>query len=110
MKNQVQLSGRLGANPEVKIFESGKRMLRFTLAVPEFRRTADGQRVYDVQWHSVVMWEPLVDAAAEVLHKGSRVNIDGRLKKRSYTTADGQRRDLYEVVATEFRLPEKQAA
>lgn len=110
IRNQVQLSGRLGANPEVKTLEGGKNRLRFSIAVPEFRKTKDGQKVYDVQWHTVVMWDKMADNAAIQLHKGSEVTIEGRLVKRSYTTTDGQKREVCEIIATGFLVPVKQAA
>lgn len=110
-RNHVQLNGRLGANPEVRTFEDGKSSVRFCIAVPEFRKTEDGQKVYDVQWHAIIMWGGMASKAAMQLHKGSEVIIRGRLLKRSYTSSDGKKRDVCEILATGFTLPPiKQAA
>ena len=44
-------------------------------------------------------WRELADHAAESLTKGMRVIVTGRLKQRSYETAEGEKRTVYEVDA-----------
>ena len=102
MKNHVQLIGRLGANPEVKILENGTKLARFTLAVTETYRTKKGEKVNDVQWHSVVAWGNLADIAERLLHKGTQVTIDGKLFNRSFTNKEGLKRNITEIVANEL--------
>ena len=54
IKNHVQLIGRLGANPEVKILDNGSKLARFNIAVTETYTSKNGEKVNNVQWHSIV--------------------------------------------------------
>lgn len=110
IKNHVQLVGRLGANPEVKVLNNGNKQARFSLAVSQTYKTKAGEKVTDVQWHAVVAWGNLADIAEKLLHKGSHVTIDGKLNKRVYINKTGQKLSSTEVYANEFFLLEKKAA
>jgi single-strand DNA-binding protein len=102
IKNHVQLVGRLGANPEVKIFDNGNKLARFSIAVTETYTTKSGEKVTDVQWHPVVAWGGLATVAERILQKGTQVTVDGRLFNRSYTNKDGIKRSSTEIVANEL--------
>lgn len=102
IKNHVQLVGRLGANPEVKHLENGNKLARFSLAVTETYKTRKGERVTDVQWHSVIAWGSLAGIAEKILNKGTQVTVDGKLFARSYTTKEGVKRTNTEIVANEL--------
>ncbi len=108
IKNHVQLVGRLGANPEVKVLENGNKLARFTIAVSETRKTKTGEKVTDVQWHPVVAWGNLAGIAERILQKGTQVTIDGKLFVRSYVNKEGQKRNNTEIVANELFVMHKQ--
>src|SRR3954464_10954239 len=99
IKNHVQLVGRLGANPEVKVLENGNKLARFSVAVTETYTTKAGEKVTDVQWHSIIAWGNLAGIAERILQKGTQVTIDGKLFNRSYTNKEGIKRTLTEIVA-----------
>ncbi len=102
IKNHVQLIGRLGANPEVKILDNGTKLARFSVAVTETYTTKKGEKVNDVQWHSVVAWGSLANIAERLLFKGTQVTIDGKLFNRSYVSKEGVKRMVTEIVANEL--------
>ena len=102
MKNHVQLIGRLGANPEVRILDNGTKLARFAIAVTETYTTKKGEKVNDVQWHSIVAWGSLANVAERLLFKGTQVTVDGRLFNRSFVAKDGQKRQVTEIVANEL--------
>lgn len=102
IKNHVQLVGRLGANPEVKVLESGKKLARFQLAVNESYTKAGGEKVTRVQWHSIIAWGHLAGIAERILQKGTQVTIDGKLMNHAYTNKAGEKRNATEVVASEL--------
>lgn len=110
MKNHVQLIGRLGANPEVKVLENGTKLARFALAVTETYTTKKGEKVNDVQWHSVVAWGQLASIAENLLQKGTQVTIDGKLFNRRFTNKEGLKRSVTEVVANELFVYVQKAA
>ncbi len=110
IKNHVQLIGRLGANPEVKILENGNKLARFSVAVTETYTTKSGERVNDVQWHSIVAWGSLATIAERILQKGTQVTVDGKLFNRSFTNREGIKRNTTEIVANELFVFHQKAA
>lgn len=109
IKNRVQLMGNLGKDPELREFDGGKRMARFTIATNERFNYGDGQFKEDTQWHNVVVWGRLAEQVAQQLHKGSRVALEGRLVHRVWEK-DGQKRYMTEVVASGFQLADAEAS
>jgi single-strand DNA-binding protein len=110
IRNHVQLIGRLGADPEVKVFDNGNKVARFSIAVAESYTNKDGERVTDVQWHSIVAWNGLAGIAEKVLQKGTQVAVDGKLVRKAYTGKDGARRSANEIIAHELLVTRKVAA
>jgi len=110
IKNHVQLVGRLGANPEVKILNNGSKMARFSIAVAQTYTSKKGEKVTDVQWHRVIAWGNLAGIAERILFKGTQVTVDGKLSHQSYTNKDGQKRRSTEVIASELMVVQQNAA
>ncbi|MCU0419329.1 MAG: single-stranded DNA-binding protein, partial [Cyclobacteriaceae bacterium] len=52
LRNSVQLIGRLGKDPEVKIFGEDKKKAAFSLATTDTYKNAKGEKVEDTQWHN----------------------------------------------------------
>jgi len=102
IKNHVQLVGRLGANPEVKVLENGNKLARFNIAVTQTYKTKSGEKVTNVQWHSIIAWGNLAGIAEKILQKGTQVNVDGKLFNRSYTNKEGLKRSSTEIVVNEL--------
>lgn len=104
LKNSVQLIGHLGIDPELKTFGADKRMVRLSLATNEKFQNARGELVEQTHWHNVVAWGRTADVAGKYLRKGQEVAVRGKLQTRQYDDADGNRRYLTEVVATELLM------
>jgi len=107
IKNRIQLIGNLGASPEVKDFDNGNKMARFTVATSDSYTNKKGERVNDTQWHNVVIWGKLAEIAQKYLQKGSQVVIDGKLTTRNYTDKEGVKKYFTEIVANELLLIDK---
>mgnify|MGYP003648800770 CR=1 FL=1 len=101
LKNAVQLIGRLGNDPEVRNFESGKNLTSFSLAVNESYTNKEGEKVEDTQWFNIVMWGKSAENAAKILRKGSETAVTGKLTNRSYEK-DEETKYITEVQANEF--------
>jgi len=107
MKNRVQLIGNLGATPEVKEFDNGNKMARFTVATSDFYTNKKGEKVSETQWHNIVIWGKLAGIAEKYLEKGSQVVVDGKLTTRNYTDKEGNKRYFTEIVANELLMIDK---
>ena len=104
LKNKVQLIGHLGAAPEVKNTEAGKKYARFSIATNENYRNAKGEKVTETTWHNLVAWGKVAEIAEKYLNKGSEVAIEGKLISRSYTDKAGNKKYITEVQVNELLL------
>lgn len=107
LKNKVQLIGRLGAKPDVRTTDSGKKWARFSIAINESYRNNNGEKVNDTQWHNLVAWGKVAEIAEKLLDKGKDVAIEGKLTSRSYTDSGGQKKYVTEVLVNEILLLNK---
>ena len=103
LKNNVQLIGRLGNEPEVRTFDSGKRMATFSLATNETYYNNQGEKVTDTQWHNIVVWGKKVDVVESYLNKGQEIALQGKLINRSYEK-DGIRKYITEISLNELLM------
>jgi len=104
MRNKVQLIGNLGANPEIRSFDNGKSMARFSLATTDTYHDANGKKISETQWHSLIAWGSLAKIAEKYLIKGSEVAVEGKLTHRSYEDKDGNKKYYTEVVLHDIVL------
>lgn len=95
LRNKVQLIGNLGAAPEVKDLESGKKLAKFSIATNERYKNSDGQAVESTHWHNVVAWDKTAEIAEKLLNKGSEIALEGKLVNRSYDDKDGNKKIHY---------------
>lgn len=115
INNRVQLVGNIGEDPKVTDLESGKKVVRFSLATNENYTKANGDKVQTTDWHTIVAWGKTAEIVENYAHKGKKVGIVGKLKTRTYTEPkEGNERRVTEVVADEILLmgakPEKATA
>lgn len=104
IKNRVQLIGNLGANPDVRMTETGKKVVKFSMATNEIYRNAKGDKVKETQWHNLVCWGKVADVAEKYLIKGSEVAIEGKLTTRTYTDKEGNKKYVTEVQVNELLM------
>ncbi len=104
LNNSVNLIGNLGMDPEVKKFESGKSMARFSLATSEFHRNAEGEKIKDAQWHQVIAWGKTAEIVEKYLKKGSKIAVEGRLNSNHYETDKGEKKYFTEIVVNELMM------
>ncbi len=104
LRNQVQLIGNLGNNPEIKTFDNGKKMATLSIATNETYTNAQGEKITNTQWHRVVLWNKTAEIAEKYLQKGKEVAIGGKLNYREYEDTDGKKRYITEIIGNELVL------
>jgi single-strand DNA-binding protein len=103
--NSVTLYGNLGADPELKQLESGS-LLKMRIATTERRKGKDDKWIDHTEWHQVTVWGKRAEGLAEILNKGDRVLVVGKLRTRSYES-NGEKRYSTEIHADEIELAGK---
>ncbi|MEY3096873.1 MAG: single-stranded DNA-binding protein [Bacteroidota bacterium] len=104
--NSVRLVGNVGYDPEIKEFESGKKLAKLTLATNERVTLLSGDVVNNTQWHRLVAWGAVAERFEKLVKKGSKLMVEGRLQHRSFLGADGQKKETSEVVVKNILLIE----
>ena len=104
LRNRVQLIGNLGMDPEVKSFDGGRKLAKFSVATSQSYTSNKGERVKDTQWHNIIAWGKLAETAEKYLKKGSEVALEGKLVYRTYETKEGQTKYITEIVLNDFMM------
>jgi single-strand DNA-binding protein len=107
LRNNVQLIGFAGMNPEVKNLENGKKVAKVSMATNEVYRKASGERVAETQWHNLVAWGKTAEIAEKFLKKGCEVAVTGKLVNRTFTDKSGTKRQVTEIVVSELLISDK---
>ena len=91
--NQIYLVGRLGKDPEVKWFDSGKVLAKINLAVKRPSNTDKNPNRFDLE-----LWGKTAEIAAEYTSKGSLIAIEGELKFDEWIDKDTNKQRSKPVV------------
>jgi single-strand DNA-binding protein len=100
--NKVQMTGRLGADPEMRYTPQGHAVTTFRAASNRSWRTAAGESHEATEWFRVVAWNKLAEICNQWLSKGSRVYVEGRMQTRQWQDQEGQTRYQTEVIAIDI--------
>jgi single-strand DNA-binding protein len=98
--NKVMLIGNLGADPEIRSFSNGSKVVNLRIATSEsWKDKATGERKEKTEWHTVAVFgDGLVSVCERYLKKGSKVFIEGKLATRKWQDQSGNDRYSTEVV------------
>ncbi len=98
--NRALIIGNLGADPELKTLASGSAMCSFTVATSEsWTDKTTGEKREATEWHRITLWMKLAEIAAQYLHKGDKVCIEGKIRTRKWQDQHGQDRYMTEIHA-----------
>jgi single-strand DNA-binding protein len=104
LRNRVQLIGHLGSDPEIKTFESNKKVARLSVATNDEYTDKSGQKVKQTQWHQLVVWGKLAETCEKYLSKGKEIAIEGKLTYRTWDDKDGKTHNMTEIVVNELLM------
>jgi len=102
--NKVILIGNLTRDPELRYTPSGSAVCSFGMATNRYWTTDTGEKKEETQFHRIVAWNKLAEICSQLLGKGDKVYIEGRLQTRQWTGADGAPRTTIEIVASDMIL------
>lgn len=104
--NNVQIIGRLTADPELKHTQSGTACTRFNVAVD--RRVKQGEEK-QTDFITIVAWQQRAEFICKYFSKGQKIALTGSIKTGSYTDRDGNKRNTFEVWAENVEFCESKA-
>jgi single-strand DNA-binding protein len=95
--NKVMLIGNLTRDPEMRFTPQGNAVASFVVATNR-EWLSEGERKQAADFHNVVSWNKLAEICGQLLQKGTKVYVEGRLQTRNWDDPQGQRRYKTEVV------------
>lgn len=96
--NKVILIGNLTRDPELRYTPAGTAVCTFGLATNRSWTTQTGETREDTEFHRIVAWNKLGELCAQLLAKGRKTYVEGRLSTHSWMGQDGAQRTSTEVV------------
>jgi single-strand DNA-binding protein len=104
LRNKVQLIGYIGNQPDVRTTDKGRKWVRLSIATHEIYRNANGEKINETQWHSLVAWGKTAEIAEKYIGKGSEVAVEGKLINYSYVDKEGKKKYGSEVQVSQLLL------
>lgn len=97
--NRVMLIGNLTRDPNLRYTPNGTAVCSFGLATNRSWTPADGgERQERAEFHNLVAWAKLAEICGQLLGKGDKVYVEGRLQTREWRGEDEQQRRTTEIV------------
>lgn len=108
--NKAQLIGNLTRDPELRYTPQGTAVCSFGLATNRRWKTDSGEMRDEADFHRIVAWDKLAEICAQLLKKGSKTYVEGRLQTRNWESQDGAKRTTTEIVVSDMILLDSRGA
>lgn len=105
--NKVMLIGNLTRDPEMRYTPQGTAVCTFGIATNRSWTTESGEKKDEADFHNIVAWNKLAEICTQLLKKGRKVYVEGRLSTRSWQGADGTQKQRTEVVISDMVILDK---
>lgn len=101
--NVLTVSGRLGQNAEVRNLKENKKVANFSVAIQREYKNSDGK--YEADFFDCVYFNA-PDFVIPRLEKGTRVLINGHIRKESYEK-DGVKKSVAKIFVSRIEFLDK---
>jgi len=100
--NKVMLIGNLTRDPEMRYTPQGTAVCSFGVATNRSWTTDSGEKKEDADFHNIVAWNKLAEICSQLLKKGRKVYVEGRLSTQSWQGTDGVKKQKTEVIINDM--------
>jgi single-strand DNA-binding protein len=106
--NRIEVIGNLTRDPELRFTTSNQAVCSLSIATNRRYRDQGGNWVDSPpEYHDVVVWGQVGERCSQLLKRGERIFISGRLQTRSWDAPDGQKKYKTEIVADTILGPDQ---
>ena len=103
--NKVMLIGNLTRDPNLRFTPKGTAVCSFGIATNRSWTAADGgEKQERVDFHNIVAWSTLAEICGQLLHKGDKTYVEGRIQTRDWKTENGEDRRITEIIIDNMML------
>lgn len=96
--NRVLLIGNLTRDPELRYTPGNMAVVSFGLATNRVWVTKQGEKKEDAQFHRIVAWNKLAELCSQLLSKGRRIYVEGRIQYREIVDVNNLRKQICEII------------
>ncbi len=100
--NRAQIVGNATRDPEMRYTPNGQAVCSFGVATNRRWRDKDGNNQEQAEFHNIVAWGKLAELMSQLVHKGTKIYLEGRLQTRQWEGQDGNQRNRTEIVMEDF--------
>lgn len=97
--NRAMIIGNATRDPEMRYTPNGQAVANFGVATNRKWKTQTGDMQEKTEFHDIVAWGKLAEIASQIIKKGGRVYVEGRLETRNWEAPDGAKRQKTEIIA-----------
>lgn len=101
MLNCVMMMGRLTAEPDLRLTESGNNFATFSIAVQR-PKPKDGEATAD--FFNCVAWQNRAKIVTDWYHKGDMIMLVGTLRNRRWVDKNGNNRITEQIIVKEIHF------
>ncbi|HJB44600.1 MAG TPA: single-stranded DNA-binding protein [Candidatus Coprenecus merdipullorum] len=105
--NRIELRGNVGQDARI-VRVGDNTVARFNIATNETYKDRSGSLREETTWHSVTAWAGKGMPDFTRIKKGVCLYVLGRLRQCRYTTAGGEEKSFYEVLASRVNIEDAQ--
>lgn len=103
--NKVILVGNVGKDPEGKTMPSGDAVSNLSLATTDrYKDKQTGEIKENTEWHRVAFFGKLAEIVNQYVKKGSQIYVEGRLRTRKWTDANGVEKYSTEIIGETMQM------
>lgn len=102
--NRVQLIGNLTRDPELRYTPTGAAVCTFGIATNRSWTTDTGEKKEETEFHRIVAWNKLAELCSQLLAKGRKVYVEGRIAYRKYTDKNNVEQNVAEIVVDDMLI------
>lgn len=102
--NKVMLIGNVTRDPELRYTPQGNAVCTVGLATNRSWKTDSGEMREEAEFHRLVAWNKLAELCSQLLTKGRKIYVEGRLQTRTFTGSDNASHTITEIVIDDMIL------
>lgn len=103
--NRVMLIGNVTRDPELRYTPQGNAVTTFGLATNRSWKMESGEIKEEAEFHRLVAWNKLAELCSQLITKGRKIYVEGRLQTRTWTgTTDNLQHTITEIVIDDMIL------
>ena len=102
--NSATVIGNVGQDPKINVTPNGDKMAMFSVATGATWTDEQGNTQQITDWHNIVGFKGAATYIEKAIKKGTKVFIEGEMKRKRWTDQNGQPRTDVQIHAKNIQV------